>query len=657
VNFLESTIEEMTERGRKSHSRSLIDLFGGGSTSKRSQTKRPGSCAYAQRRRNELISLKKKTTKPSRASGGNLLSRLMMNSESLSEGQREVLKIVGRGHSCFFTGSAGTGKSHLLRHIVKTLSGSSTFVTAPTGIAACNVGGVTIHSYAGIGLGKGTIEQLVTKVRKNRHHRKRWVQTKVLIIDEVSMLSADLFDKLDAIARKVRQRPSLPMGGIQVILCGDFHQLPPVCKDATSGGSSFCFESKAWKQLVRPERCVVLRRIFRQKEDTFVRVLNEVRTCVSGTELSEDSKRVLRSLMHAKENRAPPTLSAASDKGRRASSSSNAQVIPTRLHSLNRCVDGVNNRHLANLPGKLHVYEAVDRGTMTYALKACQGLVRLELKVGAQVVLLKNLSVKEGLVNGTRGVVASFRAQETEDGDKRMFPYVKFLVRGSTIGRTIIADEWTLESGGRTVASRSQVPLKLAWALSIHKSQGMTLNSLEVCLDNIFEPGQAYVALSRASSMDGLRIVGSLNLQSIRTSKSVVSFYARLEKKTRNDRNADLTKEAATANTQRVPGGGWMIAARKPGSLLGGRPRSTYASSDSPKKRRKTSAIETAAIDLTRSASARVAPPTTVDLTCSDESAAVSTKKAAGGLLSGLTASDLAWSEEEGLEDDDAFWS
>ena len=152
-------------------------------------------------------------------------------------------------------------------------------------------------------------------------------------------------------------------------------------------------------------------------------------------------------------------------------------------------------------------------------------------------VLLKNLAVNKGLVNGARGVVIKFKVAETDDGDKRMFPVVRFEhsvgnddQEMTTTDRVITPEEWSLESGGQVVASRTQLPLKLAWALSIHKSQGMTISSLEVCLDKVFEPGQAYVALSRAKSLNGLRIVGSLNLRSIRSSPVVQSFYDEMKK-------------------------------------------------------------------------------------------------------------------------------
>ena len=184
------------------------------------------------------------------------------------------------------------------------------------------------------------------------------------------MLSADLLDKLDTIARKIRQS-DMPFGGIQMILCGDFHQLPPVQK--RGGGSMFCFQAKCWSKLVKPRHCVVLSKVFRQKETAFVRVLNEIRTCVSGNLLSEQTKIILRQLCV--------------DRTKKTSKTRKRDVIiPTRLHSLNRNVDSVNARFLKDLDGESEVYVAEDSGKLKHLLSKCNALERLELKVGCQVV-------------------------------------------------------------------------------------------------------------------------------------------------------------------------------------------------------------------------------------------------------------------------------
>jgi len=253
------------------------------------------------------------------------------------------------------------------------MDSSTTFVTAPTGIAACNVGGITIHSFAGIGMGNEDVSKLIDKVKKNRRHRKRWEECKILFIDEVSMLSASLLDKLDSIARKIRQSDD-PFGGIQLVLCGDFHQLPPVHKrnSGDRSGSLFCFQAQCWPHLIKPRHCVVLNKVFRQKESKFVRVLNEIRTCVNGNLLSEETKTVLRRLCVGNHQ--------TRKKKKRDT------IIPTRLHSLNSNVDSVNARHLRELEGESEVYVAEDSGKMKYLLKKCNALERLELKIGCQVV-------------------------------------------------------------------------------------------------------------------------------------------------------------------------------------------------------------------------------------------------------------------------------
>jgi ATP-dependent DNA helicase PIF1 len=198
----------------------------------------------------------------------------------LSAEQKHVIEMALAGKSIFFTGSAGTGKSFLLRSLIKKLQqrlgGDSVFVTASTGIAACNIGGTTVHSFAGIGLGENTKENLAKLVCKDRRKAKKWKQAAVLIIDEVSMLDGQLLDKLDFVARRARGIDHMPFGGLQMILCGDFFQLPPV-GIGQDPNKIFCFEAQVWGQLLHPSRQLILRQVFRQRDEAFVRCLNELR--------------------------------------------------------------------------------------------------------------------------------------------------------------------------------------------------------------------------------------------------------------------------------------------------------------------------------------------------------------------------------------------
>ncbi|KAJ8521240.1 hypothetical protein ONZ45_g2042 [Pleurotus djamor] len=438
---------------------------------------------------------------------------------ALSKEQKEILKLVEKGSSVFYTGSAGCGKSVLLREIIKVLrkkfskSPDAVAITASTGIAACNIGGVTIHSFAGIGLGIEPANVLATKVRKNRKATARWQRTKVLIIDEVSMVDGDLFDKLCDIGSTVRSSP-LPFGGIQVVLTGDFFQLPPVMK---GGSAKFAFEARKWKDTI--ERTFNLTKVFH-----FVDMLNEMRF---GT-LSTKSINKFRNLSR------PIKI----DDG----------ILATELFPRREDVERSNQSRMLTLPGtKDEVFDALDSGASdpeqrTKLLSNCMAPQRLVLRVGAQVMLIKNQ--EDGiLVNGSIGKVVRFvdpNVYGTEDdvdgmpggptsvvganaaaealmkkkdkksaGQPKLFPIVEFLLpNGYTRQTLIVPDVWKVElPSGEIQASRTQMPLILSWAMSIHKSQGQTLERVKVDLGKVFEAGQAYVALSRATSMEGLQIL------------------------------------------------------------------------------------------------------------------------------------------------------
>eukprot|EP00667_Euglena_gracilis_P002552 EG_transcript_2552 len=424
-------------------------------------------------------------------------SPLLSSGEGLLEGlspeQQEVATLLQAGHSVFCTGSAGTGKSFLLHKVIASLPAASTFVTASTGVAAVNIGGSTLHSFAGIQQGAGPAEELLRLVRGNAAARQRWRDCRFLIIDEVSMVDAPLLTKLDAIARAVRGRPNSPFGGIQLLLTGDFFQLPPVARD---GPADFCFKSQAWRDLRL--RVVQLTRIFRQRDTEFVQILQEVRCARLSTETVARLQR-------------------------RVGVVPAGDIVPTKLRALNREVDAENLANLHRLPGPLTTFHATDTGTDPHLRNLqnnCIAPAALQLKVGAQVMLLKNLDPVAGLVNGARGVVEGFAGGEGEGG----FPVVRF--RGG-LTRPLPPAEWTVEVNRRVVARRCQVPLRLAWAVTIHKCQGMEIDAIEVAMAGMFEYGQAYVALSRATSLEGLSLV-QFRPDRIRAHPDVVEFYERL---------------------------------------------------------------------------------------------------------------------------------
>eukprot|EP01080_Neovahlkampfia_damariscottae_P005800 gene5800-9623_t len=418
---------------------------------------------------------------------------------NFSKDQQEVLKAAIGGQNIFFTGSAGTGKSHVLREIVKQLkreySSDSIAIVAPTGIAALNIGGTTLHSFAGIGLGNLEKEKLLKSVQQKKFNVKRWNNTEILIIDEISMLSGELFDKVEYIARRIRNSSS-PFGGIQVILVGDFFQLPPVNQNGTE--LDFCFESKSWKSVVQSS--FELKTPFRQNDKGFIQILNEIRV----GKVSEKCEDLLKKCQNRKFN----------DK-----------IEPTILYPHKVNVNELNKKKLSGLPGEVMKFEADDIGKFPQLIeqldKSCAAPKILELKVNSQVILLKNLD--ERLVNGSRGVIVAF--------SKDNCPIVKF---HSNYQREIEKADFEMRAGNDVLAKRTQFPLALAWAISIHKSQGMTIDILQTKLDSVFEYGQGYVALSRCKSLEGLSILGSFDKSKIRAHPKVIDFYSNLQKDFKN---------------------------------------------------------------------------------------------------------------------------
>ncbi|CAG8497454.1 9443_t:CDS:2 [Ambispora gerdemannii] len=431
--------------------------------------------------------------------------------------QTHVLNLViNSQESIFYTGSAGTGKSILLQRIikeVKRLHGpESIAVTAPTGIAAVNVGGMTIHSFSGVGTGDDKVENLLKKIKRRATVQDRWKEIKVLVIDEVSMLDGALFDKLELIARDLRQSQN-PFGGIQVIITGDFYQLPPVSK---GGEYKFCFQANSWQRVVK--HSLLLTRIFRQKDNELINMLNEMR---HGGNLSNQSMALIKRLQMTPQY--PPD-----------------GILPTELYARNESVNKANQSHLDRIPYKAQVYLAEDFTMQSDSVqlatlkKSCLAYDHLELKRNAQVMLIKNLN--KDLVNGSRGIVIGFHDAQTNshyfNGEEEklppgtaVYPIVRFT---NKIEQVIDKAIWTLEGvGGIELARRRQVPLVLAWAISIHKSQGQTLDRVKVDLGRVFEKGQAYVALSRATSVNSLQVL-NFRKDLVMAHKKVAEYYASL---------------------------------------------------------------------------------------------------------------------------------
>lgn len=384
--------------------------------------------------------------------------------------QKEAMELLKLGHNVFLTGAAGSGKTYVLNAYITYLRehGVSVAITASTGIAATHLGGQTIHSWSGIGIREGCSDEDIDAIAKKDRIRRAISSTHVLVIDEVSMLHAHQLDLVDRIARRVRDGDR-PFGGMQVILCGDFFQLPPV--SSNSGESAFAYECAAWND--GGFQVCYLHEQFRQGNDRLLDVLNMIR---SGT-VGEATKIPLRE-RYKKEPEAGK---------------------PTRLYTRNVNVDAINNAELDKLEGQEKTFRMETRGFKAFVeglKRSCLASETLRLKVGAEVMFIKNALSGE-YVNGTRGVVEAFDAEG--------FPVVRTL-DGTTI--TAYPEEWRLEDDGAVRASLSQVPLRLAWAITVHKSQGMTLDAAEVDLSDAFEPGMGYVALSRVRSLAGLKLMG-----------------------------------------------------------------------------------------------------------------------------------------------------
>ncbi|KAK2720252.1 ATP-dependent DNA helicase PIF1-like [Artemia franciscana] len=406
-----------------------------------------------------------------------------LSPHQLTEEQKNVLTIVLSGKSIFFTGSAGTGKSYLLRRIVGSLPPDATFVTASTGIAACHIDGTTLHSFAGIGSGKATLEQCLELARRPTLI-KQWKSVKHLIIDEVSMVDGDFFEKLEVVARKTRDT-DLPFGGIQLILCGDFLQLPPVVRRGET--RRYAFQTAAWENSV--SKIVELKQVHRQADKEFIKILSQIR---SGRCSSESAARLKSTAKQTIEKDG---------------------IIPTILCTHTDDVEHINMRSLDKLPGTPTVFKAVDSDP--YLTKQLDQLTSVPstlcLKIGSQIMLMKNLDISRGLVNGARGVIVGF-----EKGGI----IVNF---ACGVKENIFRERYVVKCSN-TLVTRTQLPIRLAWAFSIHKSQGMTLDCVEVTLGRAFEAGQAYVALSRAKSLNSLRVL-DFSTECVRADAVVLAFY------------------------------------------------------------------------------------------------------------------------------------
>lgn len=493
----------------------------------------------------------------------------------LTKEQEHVIDlIVNKKQNVFYTGSAGTGKSVILSNILeqlKRLYGSeSVAITASTGLAAATIGGITLHKWSNIGIGNKSVGLLVKAIEKRADAKMSWKKTRVLIIDEISMIDGTFLTKLEYVARTIR-RNDRPFGGIQLVFTGDFFQLPPVSKRDNNNVVTppmFCFETEAWKRCI--QKTILLTKVFRQKDNTLVDILNCIRYGKIDKHMVPVIKKLEREVIY--------------EDG----------IQPTEIYATRREVDNSNSRQLNNLSGMARKFEAEDvapphlRSLLDSSFMAEKVLT---LKEEAQVMNLKNKSELE-LVNGTLGKILFFtttrlmrklielhrqidydaimdmrmacnyigksdmahvelfqrqleniplsrhaklmelvNSARRESPSEELLPYVRWSVgKKRTYDELVQREEFVVDVPGEKVGiQRRQLPIMLCWALSIHKAQGQTISRLSVDLRNIFEAGQVYVALSRATSLEQLQ-VKNFDARRIRTNAKVVDFYKNLQK-------------------------------------------------------------------------------------------------------------------------------
>lgn len=421
------------------------------------------------------------------------------------------------GESVLLTGPAGAGKTFVLNQFIKLAKyeGKHVSVTATTGLAATHLGGTTIHSWAGIGVADSLPHGFADHIVKGR--REIIEKTDVLIIDEISMLHDFRLDMVDEACRLVRKKDE-PFGGIQIIMSGDFFQLPPINRGGERAGG-FVVNSRVWQEL-DPVICY-LQEQHRQDDDTLLEILDAIRagelrrhhaeTLLARTEVYPDDMELL-----------------------------------TELHTVNVDVDSLNSVKLAELEGDEITYSQTATGSENYVENLQRSVLApaaLKLKKGALVMAVKN-SLDRKYVNGSIGTVIDFEPY-TE------YPIVEFK-NGKEV--SMVPDTWELRDGDKKRASITQIPLRLAWAITVHKSQGMTLDAARIDLRKAFVEGMGYVALSRVKNLNNLYLTG-INQMALRVSEDAQTIDGILRAKAASDakRFAALEKKAAERAKKPTP--------------------------------------------------------------------------------------------------------
>ncbi|KAK7387043.1 hypothetical protein VNO78_27517 [Psophocarpus tetragonolobus] len=445
-----------------------------------------------------------------------------------TEEQKSVLSAVEQGSSVFITGSAGTGKTTLVFEIVKLLkklhTRSRVYVTASTGAAAFAIRGQTLHSFSGIDIENNYDPQnLLDVVIKKTGATRNWKKVKALVIDEISMVDAKLFDGLEFIARNLKDVDET-WGGIQLVVVGDFCQLSPFGENSEDGKKfkkgkkskvskkskrvSYAFEAACWNDSFDLQ--IELTKIFRQSDLRFIKLLQAIRRGESDH----------------------PNLALLEE----CCSKTECDPSAVQLFPFNKTVKRVNEEKLKSLQKDVVVYRAIDSGDKSRKQQFEKGIAPEVVTIceGARVMLVKNLNTWQGLVNGATGTIVGFDETVDDIFSGNRLPIVQF-DSGKLL--TIKPVEWHVMDGDRTVATREQIPIILAWALSIHKCQGMTLDKAKINLSGAFAYGMAYTALSRVKRLEDLDLSG-FKPSLIKTNSMVSQFYINLASQ-RNSKDLD----------------------------------------------------------------------------------------------------------------------
>ena len=483
-----------------------------------------------------------------------------MNINNLSPEQKYALYKFKRGENLFITGPGGTGKTFLIRHLINSAKESkkNVQVCALTGCASVllNCGARTIHSWSGIKLARGDSHSIIESALRSNRTVKNWQSVKVLIVDEVSMMSKKIFTILNELGKRARNSP-LPFGGVQVIFTGDFFQLPPVGNNMNDPGSEeFCFESDDWYKVFAMENHIELSSIFRQQDQDYIDILNEIRI----GQLSEKNADKLKKYV-----------------GREYVKTDNTLYTPTKLFPTRAKTDFTNNMMFNTLDedeyhlelgvktdctvlldggngksgGKAFTYEQIlkcNRMTQQEREYEIENLKNntpcekiLKLKKGSNVLCCANLDLDSGLCNGSQGIVTRIE----ERGEATIIE-VKF-----TNGITRVIEPHWWQSEEYPCIAIKQYPLLLSWAMTIHKIQGATLDMAEIDIgSSIFEYGQTYVALSRIKSLNGLYL-SDFNPNKIKPNPKVIHFYKSIPKIDLSKIDKSENNANATSNSNR----------------------------------------------------------------------------------------------------------